>query len=111
MSVIKGLASLLLAYMFVGWVDAQAVEITGQCVYPKGDPSQITVLTLPLDKAPVAETHVLYRAYYVGSRNGHLIALWTVPDYARADPFNGAGLLIGWVRKDQFDLQDFRNCT
>lgn len=112
MKTLKLISMLLIAYMIVGFNDmVHATELTGQCVYPIGDPTAIKMYNLPMENSLSADQHIRRVSYYVGARSGWYVALWSVPDYTLNDPFKNAGTLIGWVKSTDVEVQDQRNCT
>lgn len=106
----KTILLILVAWILVAWNDARADTVVMQCVYPAVVPTKIVVYANPVGEAK-SENKVGYFAYKVGAEQNKRIAIWSVPDYSKEDPFELSDRFIGWVEKSQFELQDLRNCT
>lgn len=98
---------------------AYAANSIGQCVYPKttvqknGNLSfakEIQLHEKPLAEAPKQKLSIL-SAFRVSAEVNGYIQLTTVPDYSKPAPEEGAGEIIGWAKRADFDLQDPRNCN
>ena len=104
---------ILFAWILVAWNDAQAGGLPpylGKCVYPVGNPAAITVYLTPSNVVKT-ERRVAYAAYLVKdeNRNGY-VALWSVPDYSKSNPYENDNKFLGWVDKSKVELQDMSSC-
>lgn len=98
---------------------AYAANSIGQCVYPKTTIQKNGNLSfakeIQLNEKPLAEAAKqkldILSAFKVSAEANGYIQLTTVPDYSKPAPEEGAGKIIGWAKRADFDLQDPRNCN
>lgn len=109
----------IMTTIFVLASSAYAANSIGQCVYPKttiqknGNLSfakEIQLHEEPLAEAQKQKLSTLSAFKVTAEANGY-IQLTTVPDYSKPAPEEGAGKIIGWAKRADFDLQDPRNCN
>lgn len=103
--------AIVFAYLLTATVDSHSAEITGQCVFPAGMPDQIQVFDGLTPSAKVKTGQIKFFAYIVGQRQGNLIGLYTTKDRDLKGAGGEAGVFIGWVNRNDFDVVAFRNCT
>lgn len=111
-TICAGIAGLIIS------VSAMAADNVGQCIYPKTKPAkngrlafQKPVYIFATPDAKEGQLLKTFESFKVGSQQGALVQLLSVPDYDKPNPDQDAGKVVGWAKLADFTMQELRNCN